>query len=267
MTDRFDIQIDELLSNRVPDSTVRVNNWALNKFNSWLQSSRFARDFNDFDQIPVQRLNYILECFLVSVGFDLKMKTMYSVFTALNRRLRDWDEDLDLFTTKRFAHFRNGLDGYCKTKQSEEDTTVKKADIITKSDEKLLWRKAFGVETGNKLLFTLIYLMTKTFAIRGGDELYQMRSDSITIQTTSNSRKITYTERRSKNKQPGLQNINKQKKIVTHYDPLGKTNTLAYCLLLYLRYSHPDVTSKNSTLPLFNYPHKSPIILAGHPIW
>jgi hypothetical protein len=87
MTDRFDIQIDELLSNRVPDSTVRVNNWALNKFNSWLQSSRFARDFNDFDQIPVQRLNYILECFLVSVGFDLKMKTMYSVYLSLSSKV------------------------------------------------------------------------------------------------------------------------------------------------------------------------------------
>ena len=61
MTDRFDIQIDELLSNRVPDSTVRVNNWALNKFNSWLQSSRFARDFNDFDQIPLLKYKSLVE--------------------------------------------------------------------------------------------------------------------------------------------------------------------------------------------------------------
>ena len=268
MTDRFDIKIDELLANRVPDTTVRVNNWALNKFNSWLQSSTLSAEFSDFDQIPVQRLNYILELFLVAVGFDMRMKTTYSVITALNRRLRETrDEDLDLFSTKRFAHFRNVFDGYCKTKQAEEDTSVKKSDIISETDEQLLWKTAFGVETGKKLLVTLIYLITKTFAIRGGDELYQIRNDSLTLETSGNSHRITYMERRSKNKQPGLANINKQKKRVTHYDPVGKTNTLAYILLLYLRYSHPEVTEKNSTIPLFNHPHKTPVILAGHPIW
>ena len=83
----FDLKIEELLANRVPESTTKVNNWALNKFNKWLITSTFGHQFTAFEQIPADRLNYILERFLVAVGFDLKMKTMYSVFAALNRKL------------------------------------------------------------------------------------------------------------------------------------------------------------------------------------
>jgi hypothetical protein len=36
MANRFDLMIHELVANRVPDSTVKINNWALNKLNSWL---------------------------------------------------------------------------------------------------------------------------------------------------------------------------------------------------------------------------------------
>ena len=54
---QFDTKIDELRANRVPDA----DNWAVNKFNSWLQSSTFSAEFSDFNQIPVTRLNHILE--------------------------------------------------------------------------------------------------------------------------------------------------------------------------------------------------------------
>ena len=37
-SDRWNLRIDELLDNRVPESTKRVNNWAETKFASWLRT-------------------------------------------------------------------------------------------------------------------------------------------------------------------------------------------------------------------------------------
>ena len=37
-SDRWNLRIDELLDNRVPESTKRVNNWAETKFASWLRA-------------------------------------------------------------------------------------------------------------------------------------------------------------------------------------------------------------------------------------
>ena len=40
-SDRWNLRIDELLDNRVPESTKRVNNWAETKFASWLRTTNF----------------------------------------------------------------------------------------------------------------------------------------------------------------------------------------------------------------------------------
>ncbi len=208
---RSDLRIDELLQNRTPEGTRRNDSWALRKFDKWLKTTTFALQFDNFESIPLDRLNYILERFLVEICDSHKMKTAYAIITGLNRNLRSRYVDADLFSTKRFTRFRNVLDGFIKEKQSLEDTTVKKSGYITECDEQLLWSKCFGKDDPQKLLTTLIYLCAKTFALRGGDELYQLRVDSISVQKLPDQYRITYTERRSKNKQPGLTNINRGK--------------------------------------------------------
>jgi hypothetical protein len=109
------------------------------------------------------------------------MKTAYAIVTALNRNLRARHMDADLFSTKRFTRFRNVLDGFVKEKQSLEDTTVKKSGYITDYDEQLLWGNSLGKDNPQQLLTTLIFVCAKTFALRGGDELYQLRVDSISV--------------------------------------------------------------------------------------
>ena len=48
----LDLKIEELLANRVPKNTTKVNDWALNKSNRWLITSRFGYQFTSFEQIP-----------------------------------------------------------------------------------------------------------------------------------------------------------------------------------------------------------------------
>lgn len=54
----------------------------------------------------------------------------------------------------------------------------------------------------------------KTFCLQGGDELSQLRIDSISVTKTNTRYEVEYTERRSNNKQPGLSNSSSR--------PLGK---------------------------------------------
>jgi hypothetical protein len=60
-----DLRIDELLQNRTPDGTRRNDSWALRKFNTWIKTTTFALQFDDFESIPIDRLNYVLERFLL----------------------------------------------------------------------------------------------------------------------------------------------------------------------------------------------------------
>ena len=53
----FYLKIEELLANRARKNKTRENDWALNKFNSWLITSIFGYQFTSFEQIPVDRLN------------------------------------------------------------------------------------------------------------------------------------------------------------------------------------------------------------------
>ena len=76
-SDRWNLRIDELLDNRVPESTKRVNNWAETKFVSWLRTTNFP--YQNFDDVPFDRLNYLMERFFCDVGDTLKMRSMYFV--------------------------------------------------------------------------------------------------------------------------------------------------------------------------------------------
>ena len=76
-SDCWNLRIDELLDNRVPESTKRVNNWAETKFASWLRTTNFP--YQNFDDVPFDRLNYLMERFLCDVGDTLKMRSMHSV--------------------------------------------------------------------------------------------------------------------------------------------------------------------------------------------
>ena len=113
----WDLQIEQLLSNRVPPSTVSSNQWGVNSFNLWLSGSEFKCEFSDFDSIPLTRLNYLLEIFLVESNTSYKSQSMYSLIQGINRHLKnregsDDEDPVDLLKSKRFTHFRNVFDGW-----------------------------------------------------------------------------------------------------------------------------------------------------------
>lgn len=134
----FDLRITELLANRTPKSTNQVTKWALKRFQNW--------SGNEFKDLELDRINYTLSMFVVETGDRTMSRTMYSIIAGLNRELKKRHPDADLFSTKRFLHFRNVFDGYLKKKQLEECVAVRQADCLTQEDEERLWDSVFGAE-------------------------------------------------------------------------------------------------------------------------
>ena len=103
----FDVRVEELLQNRTPASTIKVNNWAENKFDTWLETTSFP--YLSFEDVDYDRLNYIMERFLCDVGEKLKYRSIHSVITALNRKLKERSLDQDLFVTKRYTAITSSI--------------------------------------------------------------------------------------------------------------------------------------------------------------
>ena len=254
----FDLAITQLLEDRVPKGTQSSNQWALNSFNKWLSGSIFGNQFSNFDDIPPTRLNYILECFVVSNTETYKYKTMHNLLRGLNRRLKELTanepDELDLFESKMFLHFRNVLDGWIKGKQCTEETRPTKSATLTTDQEMKLFKFVFNKYDPMALLQGITYLACKMFCTRGGDELSTITIETISVKRVDNNWKVCYIEKKSKNKQGGLAAINRERKEVLHFDPLNTPHTFTDYYLTLLSRSHPSVVTNGSGVRLFQHP-------------
>lgn len=247
-------KIASLLANRIPESTDHSTTWALNRFEAWSKAQN--EQITDFTKVPLGRLNYIISRFIVEArsvsGKEYSSRTMYSIISGLNRYLKSThtDEDCDLLSSRRFTHLRNVLDGYIKTKQVTE-STPKQCKVLYSEEEGRLWSRALGHDTPRKLLTTLYFVMTKVFIMRS-DEFSTFAVSCIATEKCPNGEwKITYTERKSKNHQPGLSNINKPKKTVTHYEFEDSTSFI-FLFKTYLSHCKPEV--QTGDVPFFQHP-------------
>ena len=86
------------------------------------------------------------------------------------------------------------------------------------------------------LLQGLLFSCSLVFGLRAGRELYNFGLHNIELEQLENDYfAITYTETASKNYQPGLRNINKPKKVVTHYDISSNPRSFLFWLNKYLQ--------------------------------
>ena len=81
----------------------------------------------------------------------------------------------------------------------------RQAQIITPEEEELLWEtKTLGIESPEKLLDTLFYLIGLNFALRGGEEHRQLRGGPNSQLRLLDVDTLQYTQDVSKSNQGGL---------------------------------------------------------------
>ena len=76
-------KISQLCANRVPRTTDNNNRWALSVYEDFAVNDLNVPTF--FQEIPINRLNYVLARLIAVKGDSYRPRTFYQILTALNR--------------------------------------------------------------------------------------------------------------------------------------------------------------------------------------
>ena len=116
-----------------------------------------------------------------------------------------------------------------------------------------------GAHSPKMLTTTMIYVTMRMFGMRGSDELNRFNLGNVKIEEIDDDYcQVQYIEACSKNRQPGLKNINKEKKDVKHYE--RKTNQRGFIYWLNVYLSHCPESLKKGVFwlhPVNNWEKKS----------
>lgn len=121
-----------------------------------------------------EELVYLLPRFLSEVkkmnGEDYPGKTLYELLLSIQMHMETVGGSFKLIDDPEFIKVKNTLDTLMKQRASLGiGTTVKKAEVISKEEEDILWNTGvLGSETPAQLLDTLVYLLGLHFALGAG---------------------------------------------------------------------------------------------------
>lgn len=239
---------DRIIDENVPNNTMNSNKMALETYSRWARSLDRSLPHNkniplEYGSLKYDRMNYVLGRFSLEVvdtkGVPYTSTTLYQIISGLNRSLKkraDNDANLDLMQSAMFRKFKEVLDSIVKGKQAIEPANRKrKVDVFTPEDYEKMWL-VMDDSDPKILTSTMIFVTMRVFGLRGADELYRFNVNNIKIEDLDdNSCLISYIENSSKNRQPGLKNINVEKKCVQHFEYKSNERGFYYWLKTYLQ--------------------------------
>lgn len=136
----------------------------------------------------------------------------------LQLHMKTINRSFKFLTDERFLQIQNTLDNVMKKlSKLGIGSTKRQADIITIEEENTLWNTGvLGIDTPQKLVSTLFYVIGLNYALRGGEEHRVLRHGSLSqfklILTPEGKKCLQYTESSSKSHQGGLADYNKKRK-------------------------------------------------------
>lgn len=163
--------------------------WVVNMYGEWC---KYRNSVPGFDIIKLDLMNvatitkanlvYAATRFLAEVkkmdGSDFPPKTLYEILVTLQFHLETLGFSWKLLDDEAFKDLRFTLDNLMKVRcRSGLGNNVKQAQVITFQEEDLMWSKGIlGVDTPQKLLDTLVYMLGLSCALRAGKEHRALRS-------------------------------------------------------------------------------------------
>ena len=168
----------------VPTNTKKNNDWAYNNFNSWREARNraFPTDQCPLDLIETppwdcHALCYCLARFACETrnkeGKKYPATTVFSLLSALLRRMRGVDADCPNFLDAKDARFKEMhciLDAYFRELRNDGvGAEVKKSSLVTREEEDALWENGvLGVDTSECLLHAIFFTTAKISAFVEG---------------------------------------------------------------------------------------------------
>lgn len=230
-----DDQIKAAISQSTPTGTKNRNSWAMTVYKKWEHERIVMDDEYGAPLLPTadelleasnESLDYWLSKFVMEVRKDGKVmyprNSLVSIIAGINASIKLNGRKLNVFKDSEFTHFQTVLDVACKNASSQAFEPRKQAEVISQSEEKLMWEKgALGDSNPTLLVNTVLYLNGLHFAMRSGKEHRDLGINQIQI-TKPNSECnyycLEYTEKISKTNNGGFKQRRIEPKIVKHVD-------------------------------------------------
>ena len=203
---------EKLKEDYVPLNTEKNTKWAIKNFAAW-KEARVKRGIEPCpDDLLFSTDPALLSHWLSKYAAETRTvqgkayppSTLYQLLTGLLRYMRDTNPEAPNFLDKKDQRFRvlhKSLDSLFRQLRTENiGTSVRHAEVFTKSDEDKLWETGvLGTDSPKSLLNAVFYLNGKNFCLRGGEE-YRYLALSQVVRYYSPDRYL-YTETGSKNRQ------------------------------------------------------------------
>ena len=186
--------LKKLSNKNFSPETMKKVNWAVKMYRDW----RNYRHYHGFDHIECDldskstithaNLIFALVRFITEVknvdGKDFPPKTLYDILICIQFHLETMGIYWKLLNEQVFSDVRYTLDNLMKLRTEQGlGRSVKKAQILSSSDEELLWSLGLlGIQTPNQLLNTLVFVIGKGCALHAGKEYHKLRAQPFNSQ-------------------------------------------------------------------------------------
>ena len=226
------------IQSRISKNTVRQTERAVRIWSSWAtaRSGSPVYSANDrFKTVTNETENREMgheerSCWLSKFVVELHNKngelytpsSLQQIACGLQRYLRENGyADLNIFSNPLYKTFSDSLDSQMKELSSKGiGVYTRKAEPFSYDEEETLWRKgALGTDEPQKLLNTLLFLIGKSFCIRGGEEHRALRPSQFTVIPARNSEreKLRFTGFVDKTHQGGLKHRKVGQRVVEQH--------------------------------------------------
>lgn len=216
----------------VPEKTAKCIKWATKMYEAWRQN-RNARIL-DGTQVPLgtlsiipytldklndDELNYTLSRFVMETrkidGTEYPPRTMRSIVILIQMFLHQRNRPVKLLSDPNFKELQNTLDNVMKTRAAQGmGLHVRRAQVITKSQENVLWQKGLlGESSPQVLLDTMLYLLGLNFALRSGEEHRSLARNQLTVASDDEGEYLLYTENITKTNKRGLKHYRVERQL------------------------------------------------------
>lgn len=163
--------------------------WVLNMYSEW---RKYRNNVPGYDAIELDLTNvatitkanvvFAMTRFLAEVkkldGNDFPPKTLYEIFITVQFHLETIGFSWKLLDDEAFKDLKFTLDNLMKVRcRSGLGNSVRQAQVITFEEEDRMWQNGvLGVDTPEKLVRTLVYLLGLSCALRAGKEHRVLRA-------------------------------------------------------------------------------------------
>ena len=171
------------------EETLKKVKWVTKMYREWRSYRNSASgvenvtcDLDGKDTITVESLNFAIPRFITEVrklnGEHYLGKTLYDIVICTQFHLETLGFCFKLLNDDTFRQIKWSLDNLMKLHTSQGvGVSVKKAQILTISDEEYLWSLGLlGRHSPEVLLNTVVFIIGKGFALRAGKEHQALRS-------------------------------------------------------------------------------------------